>query len=140
MNSVLIFLFTICLSTVANAQSATEYVELLCANKEKIASVYSSDPIDEIMALKTREQNFWSLRKAEAIATANLIKKEGVEALQNQKHTDTTVAVLKACNAYFTIEPQIKEFLQNSQCVDDQGVEYEIEQVGTACRLLFPER
>jgi hypothetical protein len=140
MSLVISFLFTIFLSMTVYAQSAPEYVELLCASKEKIASIYPSDPIEDVMAYKMREQKFWNVRKEEAYLTANLLNSGGPEAVQNEDHIDTTRAVLKACNAYFMIEPQVKDYLLLNKCVDDKGLVYDIEQMGLACRLLIPNR
>jgi hypothetical protein len=140
MNLVISFLFTICLSITVYAQSAPEYVELLCASQEKIASVYPSDPIEDVMTYKMREQKFWSARKEEALLTAKLLNDGGPEAVQSEEHIETTRAVLKACNAYFMIEPQVKDYLLMNKCVDDKGLIYDIEQMGLACRLLVPSR
>lgn len=138
MKSVLSFLFVMSLSAVANAQSAEEYVELLCADKTKLAEVYSSDPIDDVMKSKMREQKFWSERANDALVTAKLLADGGPEAVQSKENIGTTTAAIKACKAYYMIEADIKNYLSIQKCVDDQGMEFDIEEVGFVCRLLIP--
>lgn len=133
------FLSVMCVSGAVYAQSSKEYVELLCGSKEKIALVYSSDPIEDVMFYKMREQKFWKDRTDDALVTAKLLNEKGPEAVQSSENIATTMAALKACKAYFLIESDIKTYLKTQACVDDKGLEYDIEEAGFSCRLLMPK-
>lgn len=136
MKSILLIIAVLFVSSSAFAQSAREYVELVCGSKAQLQKVYPSDPIEDVLASKTKEIKFWNNRIEDTLKTVEVLEKGGMDAAKSEENIDATIAVLKACKAYFEIEPEIKKFLQSNKCVDAKDADFDFENVGRTCNLL----
>jgi hypothetical protein len=120
----------------ARAQSATEYIELVCAPQDYLAIIYNTEPIEGVLQVKGEQVAFWHGIEQKAEETIVAVQKSGADAVAANADLDAKAqAVFKACGAYGKINPDVVKYaaLSKQICVDEKGQPWNFFQFGDIC-------
>lgn len=122
------------ITTNAQAQSATEYIELVCGTNEFIANTYSSDPLADVLKSKDREVAFWNSIESKIDTLISVFEKGGIDAVMSDEANNALGdSAYKACTAYATMANDIAKYAEKNSCVDSKDQPWNFLEFGKVC-------